>query len=782
MGKIKRKIELFLILALSLSFKAYAGIGEWNSYGVLSEVNGAIRHDLGVYFSTSCGLVKKDGDEWSVIDIDDGLLTNNSKLLTFDFNDRLWSVSKYGETSILNLKSSSVETRNDFSSESEFNAKKLYSSDKFVYLLAKNQLARYKYNKDYDQYDIIDYNQMLLNGKAIVSFKGKIYLADDNSIYSISEDQNNISDIGLWQQASFNPELDIVDMYNFNEKLYLLTSSRTEEATSPSGVYALIAGSLVYQPQFGNLDIKYSYLDGNTLYFTYVKKDEPDWLYYGFIEGSSDQITVISRFWKDSIDNYFFCYYGEELSLYLFYQKYFQTLDVPSQEFSQVKLPVLPLDGIKFSHFDKSNQIISFLSSRNEYNQSFLGFYDILNSLCIDTKIKVNNSQITSMTKDPKNKYYYFGTWGQGVYKYELDENGLNLLQNYKLGAIQENSDYNINASVTFDRQNNLWSPIFLVKASLSDSALVKFDEKNNTIKKYPLKNSLGKSVRMGKNIYLDHQNWLWVGGASEINTQTDGLAVLDIHSPEKVGIINDPGMGGVLCFAITNDHKKVWLGTARGLFYLDLELNNIQKPHQLNNSLLRSDLNTIGTSILSLKINNLGEVWVGTDKGLTIIDENKGTYKHIVPKKSSGYNGNVTGSILKGSLAGDLVLDINFDETAGLAYLTTEAGLSIYDYSGVKNNEKSSEISLEPSPFLVDGHSLAKFVIKDAARYTHAKIYNLRGQLVRGGSKKLILTEGFDGRDDDGKILSSGVYQIIVYNDDDKNILKTGKIAIIKK
>ena len=126
-----------------------------------------------------------------------------------------------------------------------------------------------------------------------------------------------------------------------------------------------------------------------------------------------------------------------------------------------------------------------------------------------------------------------------------------------------------------------------------------------------------------------------------------------------------------------------------------------------------------------------------------------------------------------------DFVYDIAFDNLNGVVYLATEGGISILEvpYSTENGNEESLYVT--PQPFVIPSENL--MVIKKILSGSDVKILTINGRVLKHFNN-LEYNQNiihWDGRDDRGDYLSTGIYYILSYKDG-KSISK--KIAIIRK
>lgn len=97
--------------------------------------------------------------------------------------------------------------------------------------------------------------------------------------------------------------------------------------------------------------------------------------------------------------------------------------------------------------------------------------------------------------------------------------------------------------------------------------------------------------------------------------------------------------------------------------------------------------------------------------------------------------------------------------------------------------DENINNLSVYPNPF-IPGENSEGLVIGDLEKDSSVKIYSVNGRLVKYitvESGELFGSKAFwDGKDEDGNPVSSGVYLLIAYTEDGK--IKKGKVAVIRK
>jgi ligand-binding sensor domain-containing protein len=263
----------------------------------------------------------------------------------------------------------------------------------------------------------------------------------------------------------------------------------------------------------------------------------------------------------------------------------------------------------------------------------------------------------------------------------------------------------------------------------------------------------------------FDDSNRLWIG------TFSSGILVFnyngtlenrsDDQSLIRVNTANASLFSNTI-LSLKRDHDGIiWIGTAGGLSSFDGQ--NFFKHV--------GEIGPIENKINSIFVDNFNNKWFATDGGFSILkaDESPwdaGSWVHYTPENSG--------------LPNKLVYSIFVDQDRGEAYIGTESGLSIYSGSFSELKKELNSVISGPSPFVLDDN--ANFVIKNLVFGASVKILNVNGRLVRTLSGENGNLEGgratWDGRDQSMTKVSSGVYIYLIYNEE--GITASGKIAVI--
>ena len=111
--------------------------------------------------------------------------------------------------------------------------------------------------------------------------------------------------------------------------------------------------------------------------------------------------------------------------------------------------------------------------------------------------------------------------------------------------------------------------------------------------------------------------------------------------------------------------------------------------------------------------------------------------------------------------------------------YVGTANGLTSFDTPSILPVENFDGLNIYPNPLVIkDGSNLV--TIDGLIRNSDIKIVTVSGKLVREFSSPGGRTAFWDGRDDNGNFVSSGVYIVIAF-DQEGNSVETGKIAVLR-
>ena len=321
---------------------------------------------------------------------------------------------------------------------------------------------------------------------------------------------------------------------------------------------------------------------------------------------------------------------------------------------------------------------------------------------------------------------------------------------------------------ITLDRKNNLWAisknnkmkPITVIKDD--QTRYLSIEESN-----YLLSND-------SNTLTVDNFNRLWIGSP-------DGLIMYkyegDIMNPTgeiwlKENI--DPGVVNRIPLDISISKKnRMWILTSIGLIYKDLQVSESEPVIKTGPISGQNDLNPYFPSILfndrsKIRFDPRGNIWLTThSNGVFVLTADGEYWPDINGLNTSNSN-----------LLSDHVNDISFDSKNGLAYIATNKGVSIIRIPYADEKKSYQYVEIFPSPFIIPNNK--PLTINGLRDNSEIKIMTLNGIVIKTIYQSEV--KGYqaywNGLDDQGNLVGSGVYLIAIYNNDSSTI---EKVAVIR-
>jgi ligand-binding sensor domain-containing protein len=344
---------------------------------------------------------------------------------------------------------------------------------------------------------------------------------------------------------------------------------------------------------------------------------------------------------------------------------------------------------------------------------------------------------------------------------------------------ISQTDNYTVSTHFIEDRNNNFWIANYLAR----------FPEYIGTMENYTnpampgcenwmyFGDNIGMSLDEGEISSFTLENIgdrerLWFG------TFSKGIRVLDhkntISDPSDDIYYDDNDLPNEDLFSQTILSLKtdldgvIWIGTAGGL-------NSYQAGSTGGGAVFFRHVGETGpieNKINSIFVDASNNKWFATDGGLSILMADKspwdpGAWVHYTTQNSG--------------LPNPIVNSVFVDESSGEAYLGTESGLAIFRGSFAEIRPDMEMVTGGPNPFIIESGN--EYVIKNLAINSQVKIFNISGILVRRLSSDRGTVTGsratWDGNDETGTTVPSGIYIFLVYNEQGQT--GTGKIAVLR-
>ena len=336
------------------------------------------------------------------------------------------------------------------------------------------------------------------------------------------------------------------------------------------------------------------------------------------------------------------------------------------------------------------------------------------------------------------------------------------------------NNPYMVVKDIEFDANGNLWvANTYVTNKNLP----IHVRNTNNEWKSY---GSAETSVRISQSpISITFDSWsrVWVSAfkAEEANLgiyPDGGIFLLDYNgSPTQPLSFNwrsiiynttvwSLGMGY---------NNRIYYLTPTGLNYYDIDAG----PDPIIRENLYSYFPNISFGGGSeIKVDPLGNIWtISPTQGVHILLENTTYWPDINGLRASN-----------SPLLSDQVYDLDFDYQRKLAYIATSKGVSILRIPFGDSYSDYNDLKIFPSPFLIPAHE--KMIVDGLMYNSSMKIMTLDGLVIRDINSSGISVDGdqlfWDGKNNNGEYVASGVYLLAITNNSGKNTFS--KITVIKK
>ena len=332
-----------------------------------------------------------------------------------------------------------------------------------------------------------------------------------------------------------------------------------------------------------------------------------------------------------------------------------------------------------------------------------------------------------------------------------------------------ENGFYFVVPDIAIDKKRNLWA---ISNNNKMKPLSVFYNEVSRNISVeesgYILSNESNK-------ISVDNFNRIWILSPS-------GLVMYkytgDAMNPDKEIWIEediDPGITTRIPFDINvSPSNRLWILTSIGLIHKDLQVSETNPVISTGPLGSQSNLYPYFPSIpfndySRIRFDPRGNVWVTTrSSGVYVLTEDGDYWPSINGLNTSNSN-----------LLSNHVNDISFDSKQGLAYIATDKGVSIVRIPFADKKKSYKSVEIFPSPFIIP--NMKPLTINGLKDDSSIKIMSLNGLVFRSINKSDI--KGYqafwDGRDDEGNLVGSGIYLIAIYANKASLI---EKVAVIRE
>lgn len=360
----------------------------------------------------------------------------------------------------------------------------------------------------------------------------------------------------------------------------------------------------------------------------------------------------------------------------------------------------------------------------------------------------------------------YAGNWGNGFAR--IRDNDITIFDatNTGLEGIPQNPNFVVITGFAEDSQKNLWVLNFWTVDKNTLSVLTP----DSTWHFFNIPAEQNRILEHHDNLVIDQSGTKWFNSTDEARS---GLfyfnenKTLENPADDISGYITTSnGLSSSSISDLAIDRRgDLWVGTNLGVNII----SNLSSVLSSGNPQLRisSVFSIRQQTISAIAVDPLNRKWVGSNQGLFLLSSDGAQLLATLDSKNS-------------PLLSDKIETLSIDEKTGRVFVGTEAGLISFDTPAILPAESFNGLIIYPSPFVIkDGSQL--ITIDGLIRDTDIKILTISGKLIKEFSSPGGRTAIWDGRDDKGDLVSSGVYIVVAF-DKDGNSVETGKVAVLRE
>lgn len=378
------------------------------------------------------------------------------------------------------------------------------------------------------------------------------------------------------------------------------------------------------------------------------------------------------------------------------------------------------------------------------------------------------------MAFDPKDKNHFYVGAQSGLYEYKnykpVEAYNSN---NSALSPLYNSDTSNSNVTSMIYDNNNLW-----VMNGWCDNFLNRFNSNNESV------NFPHKQFSFSNLTTIDIQGTFISptdGRMYMVNTfsQKSVLYCYTINDDDLTGITTFSNEDGVnisplYLYDLAEDSEgNLWIASSSGPFYWDRK--NIQSGNTIftQHKVSRND----GTGLADYLMKDIPVRCIGIDAADRKWFGSRGYGVYLI---SSDNNTELEHFTSKNSpLLSDMIYDIMIDETTGTVWFATDAGICSYQSDVTEDYGTMSSSSVYAYPNPVPPEYTGDITIKGLTNNSQITITTASGYVVHkgicnGGSYR------WNGCDQDGERVASGVYMVLVSTDAGEKGCVT-KIAMVK-
>ena len=235
------------------------------------------------------------------------------------------------------------------------------------------------------------------------------------------------------------------------------------------------------------------------------------------------------------------------------------------------------------------------------------------------------------------------------------------------------------------------------------------------------------------------------------------------IDSTVAIHITGDDGLPSDDIKTIVVDRSnEIWVGTDKGIGII------LDPSNPLRDGGIATYRPLTGVVINTIAVDALNQKWIGTTEGAVLLSPDGTQLLAYYTVESTA-----------GKLMDNDVKSIAFDPRSGMVYFGTVSGLASLSTASPAPQASFDKLVSSPNPFVIP--NTGQLMVDGLVENSTLKILSIDGRLVRE-----VQTPGgrlgfWDGKDSNGKDVSSGIYIIAAFSEDGAQVV-TGKVAVIRR
>lgn len=748
LGNQMKKLLINVLLLCSISFAQ--STYNWQNYSDLKDIRDFVFTNDGIWAASSGGSFNYNFSEkkYQTFGKAEGLLGNDLNAITIDSKNKIWFGSKSGMIDVLNLNTNKFSYISDI-----FNSDKINKGINYFFLKGDTVFVATDYGislintNNYFFYDSYFKLGTFSSNQKVnkVFYYKRVYAITNDGIAIQKQNATNLSAPESWDVFT-NSSIGVTrvnDLVNFNDEIIIATNT---------GCFKFNSSNQNWVPFISELN--------SVAVFD--------------LEVFQDKLFILSanKIYQFNSNNLTTLYVGDlEFRKILFNSSFDLAASSNKGIFSLKENKYLLPNG------PVANQFANMIVDQNGHLWVATGKDGIGKGIMKFNGKEWNNINRQNNPNLLTDDYYsifsagddiiYAGSWGSGFTKIGKNKTIRFDVSNTPMVGIPGDSSFLVITGLANDSKKNLW----ILNHWAGDGNQLAMLTTDSSWYLFKVAAAQGRALNKLFNLVIDQYDTKWflhldAGNLRGIFYFNENKTLNNL-SDDKSGILTEAnGLNSTDIYDIKIDKRgDIWVGSSRGANIIS---NISSVVNQANPQFRVTSVFPLRQQIVkAIAVDPLNQKWIATAEGLLLVSSDGSKVLANLNSKNS-------------PLLDDRIESLTVDEKTGKVYVGTSFGLNIFETPAIKPKDKFEGLFIYPNPFVIkDGSQL--ITIDGLVRDSEIKILSISGYLVR----KLETPGGrvayWDGRDNQGNLVNSGIY-LVVASDREGNEIEVGKVVIIKQ